>query len=79
MKRSRSGIGVAVVAVAMSAALAGCQTHVGSAATVGGQRIGESDVSNYLTTSAGDKARTLVVQTLIFQKLFEQSLGRRHI
>jgi hypothetical protein len=84
--RTLSAVVVAVLAVA---GLAGCRTNVGTAATVGGHRITESDVNGYITptgvsSSAAAQARSqrqavpsprsLVLQFLIQQQLFEQTL-----
>jgi hypothetical protein len=45
-------LGAAAVAVLALAGLAGCRTNVGTAATVDGHRITESDVNDYLTPQA---------------------------
>lgn len=71
------------------AGLAGCRTNVGTAAVVDGHRITESDVNQYLTprgissaaiARAGSQGQTpppprsLVLQFLIQEQVFEQTL-----
>lgn len=79
----------ALVAVAATA-LTGCESKVGAAAVVGGQRISESDISPYLTGQAIDPAlqqqaqaqgagdiappRSQVLQELIKQRIYQQAL-----
>ena len=74
----------AVVAAALAAtALSACDSKVGTAAYVGGDRITESTVSGYLTpqavpfttsTGATIVPRSAVLQTLIQAKLFDRAL-----
>lgn len=45
-------LGAAAAAVLALAGLAGCKSNVGQAAVINGQRISESDVSQYLTPDA---------------------------
>lgn len=72
------------VLVATVAALAACDTNVGAAAKVGGDRISESDVNGYLTPAAapfqngqGQQVvpRSFVLQTLIRSELFSRGLA----
>jgi hypothetical protein len=70
--------------------LAGCRTNVGTAATVGGLRITESGVNDFLTPTGADPSavaaakaqgqqpaspRSQVLQVLIQQRLFERTLA----
>lgn len=69
-----------MVAVLAVAGLAGCKTNVGTAATVDGHRITESDVNNYVTPTGSQNGgqtvppRTLVLEFLVQQRIFEQTL-----
>jgi hypothetical protein len=80
--RLRKPIGASVAAILAVAGLAGCRTNVGTAATVGGHRITESRVNDYITptgpssAAAGQAAspRSQVLQFLIQEQLFEKTL-----
>ncbi|MCW2526765.1 MAG: hypothetical protein JWM76_1625 [Pseudonocardiales bacterium] len=56
--------------------LAGCQTKTGAAAIVGGSRVTEKDVSDYLVTDGSDPARAklFVVSFLVKEKLYSKYL-----
>ena len=61
-------------------ALTGCDTKIGTAAVVNGSKISDSDVSRYVT-SGGDnagRARNLVLEYQIRQKLFTDALRRKN-
>jgi hypothetical protein len=78
----------AVVAVLATAGLAGCRTNVGTAATINGHRITDSDVNHYITPAGPDAAaaanasksnqvvspRSQVLQFLIQQQVFTGTL-----
>lgn len=82
-------LSAAAAAVVATAALAGCHTNVGVAATVGNHRITESEVNDYLTPKGVDPSvaanarsqgqtvspRTQVLQYLIQEQVFEQTLA----
>lgn len=84
--RARTCAAAAVLALS-AVVLAGCHTNVGTAATVNGHRISESDVSSYVS-HAGPKpqllpgasgqtlpaARTFVLQILIAERLFDRAV-----
>jgi hypothetical protein len=69
--------------------LAGCRTNVGTAASVGGVRISESDVNNYVTVKGADPSlvasarkqgqdvspKSEVLQYLIQERLFRKVLA----
>jgi hypothetical protein len=77
-----------LVAVVAAAGLAGCRTNVGTAATIDGSRITDSDVSRYVTPTGPDAAvaanagksgqvvspRSQVLQFLIQQQVFTHTL-----
>ena len=74
---------VAGMCAAGALALTGCDSKIGTAAEVNGQKISESSVSGYLTptakplqTSTGTSVapRTFVLQYLIRSKVFERAL-----
>jgi hypothetical protein len=75
---------VAVAATLAVTGLAGCRTNVGTAASVGGQRITESKVNGFLTPQGPDKStsqngqtvspRAQVLQVLVQEKVFERTL-----
>jgi hypothetical protein len=81
----------ALVAGLAATLLAGCRTNVGTAATVSGQKITESDVSDYITPRGPSSAavanarangqtvspRSEVLQYLILEKVFEQTLQQK--
>ena len=80
-------LGAAVAAVIALAGLAGCRTNVGTAATVDGHRITESDVNDYITpdasvslqTSSGnfsEAPRSFVIRELIDDRLFRKLLSK---
>lgn len=68
----------------------GCRSNVGNAATVGGHRISESEVSSYLTPQGAAPSlisaaqsrgqafapRTLVLQTLVQEQVFTKTLAK---
>jgi hypothetical protein len=60
--------------------LAGCQTKVGAAAVVGGDRITEKQVDNYIesTTPNAASARSLVITYLVKGQLYQKFLADRH-
>jgi hypothetical protein len=79
-----------VVATTLAVAgLAGCRTNVGTAATVDGHRIGESDVNKFVTPTGPDASvvanakqnkqvvspRSQVLQFLIQEQVFEKTLA----
>jgi hypothetical protein len=78
---------VAAGATLVAAGLAGCRTNVGSAASVGGERITESVVNSYITRAgaapsvaaqaakSGVSPRSQVLQYLIQEQVFEQTLA----
>lgn len=77
-----------LAAVLAVAGLAGCRTNVGTAATVGGHRITESDVNGFITPKGVNAAiaanarqsgqivspRSQVLQYLIQEQVFERTL-----
>lgn len=77
-----------LAAVVATAGLAGCRTNVGTAATIDGFRITDSDVNHYLTPAGPDSSvaanagktgqvvspRSQVLQFLIQQQVFTQTL-----
>jgi hypothetical protein len=79
----------AVAATVAVAGLAGCRTNVGTAASVGGHRITESSVNDYITPAGADPSlaaqasqsnqsaspRSQVLQYLIQEQLFEKTLA----
>lgn len=75
--RKTSAVVVAALAVA---GLAGCKTNVGTAATVNGSRITESDVNDFVTPTGSQNGgqtvppRTLVLEFLVQEKVFENTL-----
>lgn len=80
-------LGAAVAAVIAVAGLAGCRTNVGTAATVDGHRITESDVNNYITPDASvslqtnsgafsEAPRSFVMRELIDDRLFRKLLSK---
>lgn len=82
----------ALAAILVAAGLAGCRSNVGVAARVGGERITESDVNGYLTPTGMDSAaaaqagsrgitapRSIILQYLIQEKVFEQTLKHNNI
>lgn len=75
--RRTSALAAAVLA---AGGLTACKTNIGTAAYVGGHRITETDVNDYLTpTGAKNTAQTvspraLVLEYLIEQKVFEDTL-----
>ena len=74
MKVVYRSVCVLVVALCAVAGLSACTTKVGSAAVVGGQRISERDVARETLTTAPNSstARSVVLEYLVKQKLFEQ-------
>jgi hypothetical protein len=65
--------------------LAACGTKAGAAAFVGGTRISDADVNQYLTVQATPysngqgqeiRPRVVVLQTLILQELLQQALAK---
>jgi hypothetical protein len=86
----RTRILTVVVATTLAVAgLAGCRTNVGTAATVGGHRITESDVNGYITPNGADASvaaaakknnqvvspRSQALQYLIQEQVFEKTLA----
>jgi hypothetical protein len=86
-------LGAVVAAVLALAGLAGCRTNVGTAASVTGHRITESDVNDYVRPSGPDPAfvkqveqsgqkllppRTFVLHFLIQEQVFQQTLESLH-
>lgn len=84
-------VAAALLAVLAAASLAACRTNVGTAATVNGERISETSVTDYLSgkppssalvqqaKAAGQDliaARVLVLQYEIEQRLYERTLRR---
>ena len=82
-------LSAAAVALLATAGLAGCRSNVGVAATVGGHRITESDVNDYITPRGVDPSvaanaktqgqivspRSQVLQYLIQEQVFQQTLA----
>jgi hypothetical protein len=83
-------LGAVVAAVLALAGLTACRTNVGTAATVDGQRITESDVNRYVTHAGPDKTyiaqvsqnggsvpspRSFVLGILLREKVFERTLA----
>jgi hypothetical protein len=60
--------------------LTGCNSKIGTAAVVDGNKISESDVSRYLDPAASDvgQARGLALQYQIREKLFTAALQNKH-
>ncbi len=77
MRSVRTRIGAVGVALALASGLAACQTNAGAAATVDGNRISESDVTNLLTSTGTAAGRNLVVTFLIQAKLYERALQKK--
>jgi hypothetical protein len=86
--RLRTLAAVAAAALALTG-LAGCRTNVGTAATVDGHRITETDVNRYITPNArpvterkADQTttqvspKTFVVQEVIYDRLFLKILAK---
>lgn len=82
-------IAVASAAILTLGGLTGCRSHVGTAATVNGQRISESRVNDFVTVAArplqlkDSSGKTVAVQprayaleTLIFAQLLPRLLAR---
>lgn len=79
-------MGGVLAAVLALVSLTACRTNVGYAATIDGTRYSESDISDYLTPAAQPVSgangsgqvptRAFVVETLIYNKLFERVLGK---
>jgi hypothetical protein len=76
-------LGALVAAAVALTGLSACQSNVGKAAAVGGQRISETDVSGYLTarskslsdsSGAAVAPRNLVLSTLIQERLYDRAL-----
>jgi hypothetical protein len=75
-----------VIAAVAVAGLSGCRTNVGTAATVNGSKISESDVGKYITAEGVDPSlaaqangqvkspRSQVLEFLIQQRVFERTL-----
>jgi len=87
-RRALAAVALAGIAVT---ALTGCESKVGAAAVVGGDRIGESDIAPYITGQALDPTlqqqaqsqggsiappRSQVLQELVKQRIYEQALQR---
>ena len=77
-------IGACAVAVLALAGLSACRTKAGAAAFVGGHRITDGDITRYLTVKstpypnqqgAEVRPKSLVLATLIQEKLFEKALA----
>jgi hypothetical protein len=82
-------LGAVLAAVLATAGLAGCRTNVGTAATIDGHRITESDVNGYVTPSGPDAGvaanasknnqvvspRSQVLQFLIQEQVFSRTLA----
>lgn len=77
---------VAAACALAATTLAGCQTKVGTAAIVNGQKISESDLNSYLTPNAQPiqvsdtgsvSARTFVLETLVDSQLIKDALQRK--
>jgi hypothetical protein len=80
-------LGAAAAVVLAVGSLAACRTNVGTAATVDGHRITESDVNDYITPDAGvslqqsgggtftEAPRSFVVRELIEDRLFRKLLA----
>jgi hypothetical protein len=74
---------VALAAAAVAATgLAGCDTKVGAAATVGSHTIRESQVNQYLTANAKPiptQSGTIVPRSYVLQDLIREELVRRSL
>ncbi len=83
-------LGAVLAAVVAMAGLAGCRTNVGTAATVDGQRITESDVNDFVNPAGVAPSvvanaqqnkqtvtspRSVVLQYLIDEQVFERTLA----
>lgn len=71
---------VALLAVLVVLGVAGCQSKVGAAAIVSGDRIAEKTVNTYISTGSPDGiagARALVLTLLVQERLLEAQL-RQH-
>lgn len=78
MKSVRARVGAAGLALALVSGAAACQSNVGAAASVDGQRIPESEVTKYIapTGHSAASARQLVVEVLLKQKLYESAMSK---
>lgn len=73
-------LGAAVAVVLAVAGLAGCRANVGTAAWVDGQRISDSDVSQYLTPKAqpvSGQNGQLSPRSFVLAELINERLGFR--
>ena len=89
--RAAVAVSASVVAATL---LGGCRSSVGVAATVNGSKISESTVGDYVTEKGADPAfaaqaaqqgsqlpppKSLVLQTLVLSKLYENTLAKHGI
>jgi hypothetical protein len=77
VKVVRTRLLVLLVAAVAVLGLAGCQTKTGAAAVVGGSRVTEKDVSDYLVADGANPARAklFVLTFLVKERLYSQYLA----
>jgi hypothetical protein len=84
VRRVAAVVAVAAIVPLVASALSGCDTKVGTAGVVSGDRISEATVSNYVTPQAQSvqlnngqtlAARSFVLQTLVNTRVAEQVLA----